>query len=64
MSMIITRCPWTGQEIATGIDTDPSSFKCLPDIPADVHCPACGRQHPWRKSQAWLAHDRASRGNV
>ena len=57
MSMIITRCPRTWREIATGIDTDPYSFKSLPDIPANVKCPACGNQHKWRKSEAWLASE-------
>jgi hypothetical protein len=22
-----------------------------------MRCPACGREHVWRKREAWLAHD-------
>ena len=61
MSMITTRCPRTGREIPTGIETDPDSFEKIPDIPAKVRCPACGDEHEWRKSQAWLEpHDLVS----
>ncbi len=55
MCMITTRCPQTWREIATGIDTDADTFKKLPDVPAKLLCPACGEQHVWRKSEAWLA---------
>ena len=58
MSMITTSCPRTWQAIATGIDTDPDTFKQLPDVPSEVRCPACGGQHAWRPSQAWLVHER------
>jgi hypothetical protein len=55
MSMIATRCPQTGRAIATGIETDRSTFEELPDIPGKFRCPACGSQHEWCKSEAWLA---------
>ena len=58
MSMITTRCPRTLRDIATGIETDPDSFKKLPDIPSTLTCPACGERHEWRPSQAWLALER------
>jgi hypothetical protein len=58
MSMIMTRCPRTWREIAAGIDTDPTSYKNLPDLPSKLQCPACGDEHVWRKSQTWLAHGR------
>ena len=54
MGMIITRCPQTSHEIVTGIDTDPDTFHLLPDVPSKVHCPHCGEEHVWHKSEAWL----------
>jgi hypothetical protein len=53
--MITTRCPRTWREIATGIDTDPDTFKKLPDVPSKLLCPFCGEVHVWSKAQAWLA---------
>ncbi|MDP9137587.1 MAG: hypothetical protein M3N38_05355 [Pseudomonadota bacterium] len=55
MCMITTRCPRTWREIATGIDTDPDTFKNLPDVLARLSCPACGEEHFWRTSEAWLS---------
>jgi hypothetical protein len=62
MSMIVTRCPRTWREISTGIDTDPDSFRSIPDVPSPLRCPVCGVQHTWRKSQSWLAHEKDLKG--
>jgi hypothetical protein len=55
MPMVMIRCPQTGKAVATGIDTDPESFRKLPDVLAFVLCPHCGLEHAWRRDEAWLA---------
>ncbi len=55
MSKIMIRCPATGGEIATGVETDAASFKSLPNSKARVVCPLCGETHSWVIRDAWLA---------
>ena len=55
MSSVMIRCPNTGQAVSTGIETEPSVFRKLPNIGARMHCPACGWEHAWRTHEAWLA---------
>jgi hypothetical protein len=55
MPMLMIRCPQTGQAFSTGIDTDPDSFKKIPDVQSFARCPHCGLEHGWRRNDAWLA---------
>jgi predicted RNA-binding Zn-ribbon protein involved in translation (DUF1610 family) len=57
MSTVMTRCPNTGRAVSTGINTASVKFDSLPDVGVRMLCPACGREHVWRKREAWLAHD-------
>ena len=50
----MTRCPATGQEIDTGIETDRRSFASLPFFIAIVGCPSCDGEHEWSNKDAWL----------
>jgi len=54
IGVVMTRCPVTGQEIETGIETDRGSFASLPFFIAKVLCPACGAEHAWSHKDAWL----------
>jgi hypothetical protein len=54
MSTVMIKCPNTGDFIATGIETDPESFRNLPDVLAHSRCPLCGLEHAWWKREAWL----------
>jgi hypothetical protein len=55
MFIVMIRCPRTGQDVATGIETDDDeSFHNLPDIIAYTHCPHCGIDHAWWPDEAWL----------
>ncbi len=54
MSIIMIRCPNTGQEISTGFEADIPTFRGLPKLLAYSRCPACGLEHPWWKAEAWL----------
>jgi hypothetical protein len=53
MGMIMIRCPVSGRDVSTGIET--SGVDELPSVNATMLCPACGRMHGWTKHDAWLA---------
>ena len=53
--MIVIRCPKMGRAIPTGIETDESSFKRIPDVLSRTRCLACGCDHVWWKRETWLA---------
>ena len=55
MSLVMIRCPVTGRAVSTAIETEPSVFRKLPKVAARMHCPACGQDHVWTVSSAWLA---------
>jgi hypothetical protein len=55
MSSIMIRCPNTGRTVSTAIEVEPSVFRKLPKMDARMHCPACGEDHRWTTSSAWLA---------
>ncbi len=54
LKAVMVRCPTTGRSLATGIETDAATFNRLPDISSSVICPACGLEHTWSTSDAWL----------
>ena len=54
MSLLMIRCPRTGQEVWTGIETDPDSLRKIPDDLFYTSCPRCGLDHAWRRDEAWL----------
>lgn len=54
MGTILIRCPTTNELVPVGIDTDKDSFKSLPDVPAKLRCPLCGKDHSWSKADAVL----------
>ena len=55
MSMVMIRCPNTGAEVPTGLETDASSFASLPEIATQMTCRSCGAVHSWTRGEAWLA---------
>jgi len=55
MSFVMISCPITGQPVSTAIEVEPSVFRKLPRISARMHCPACGQEHVWATTSAWLA---------
>jgi hypothetical protein len=56
MSLLMVRCPRTGQEVWTGIETDPDSFRKIPDDLFYTWCPHCGLDHAWWRDEAWLVY--------
>jgi hypothetical protein len=55
MSLVMIKCPVTGGAVSTAIETESSSFHRLPKVTAHMRCPACGRDHEWTVSSAWLS---------
>ena len=55
MSLVMIKCPATGRAVSTAIEIEASSFRRLPLVTAHMHCPACGRDHEWTVSSAWLS---------
>jgi len=55
MSSVMIRCPNTGRAVSTEIETEPTVFRKLPKVAARMGCPACGQEHVWNTSSAWLA---------
>ena len=56
-SPVMTRCPVSGSEIATGLHCDWDTFSNLADMPGRVLCPSCNQTHAWQLSEAWLRLD-------
>jgi predicted RNA-binding Zn-ribbon protein involved in translation (DUF1610 family) len=57
MSSVMIRCPNTGEAVSTAIETEPNVFRRLPKVAARMRCPACGEEHVWSTSSAWLGND-------
>jgi hypothetical protein len=55
MSILMIRCPQTGQAVSTGIDTDRDSFRKIPEVLGFAYCARCGLEHAWWQDEAWLA---------
>jgi hypothetical protein len=55
MSSVMIRCPITGDSVSTEIETEPTVFRKLPNVAARMRCPACGEEHVWMTSSAWLS---------
>ena len=55
MPDILIRCPETGVAIPTELDTETVILETLPPrIVLPLECPACGRTHYWKRSDAWV----------
>ena len=55
MSVVMIKCPQTGDAVSTGIESEPDTFNALPNVSAQMKCSACGGRHTWRRSEAWLS---------
>jgi len=60
MGALMVRCPQTGKDFASGIETDPLSFELTPAFSGTIRCPLCGVDHQWSKIDAWVAEDAPS----
>jgi hypothetical protein len=61
VAALLIKCPVTGKEFSTGIETDRHSLELIPDTVAQSQCPHCGNDHAWSKFDARLSEDGAVR---
>jgi hypothetical protein len=54
MGTIWIKCPATGRQASTGIETDRVSFAKFPEQVQAIRCPVCGMRHTWLKQDASL----------
>ena len=57
MGVVVINCAASGTVVSTGIEIERATFEALPDIRAQLRCPACGGLHLWSKSDAWLSDE-------
>src|SRR5262249_22291031 len=55
LGVLLIKCPVTGKEVSTGIETDEHSLELMPDTVAQSACPHCGSDHAWSKFDARLS---------
>ncbi len=58
MGILMIKCPTTGRDIPTGIETDWASFTSAPVFFSRTFCPICRTNHEWFAKQAWLRETR------
>jgi hypothetical protein len=57
VGVLLIKCPITGREFSTGIETDEQSLELIPETVAQSPCPHCGSDHSWSKFDARLSED-------
>ena len=57
VGVLLIKCPVTGREFSTGIETDARSLELIPATVAQSPCPHCGNEHAWSKFDARLSED-------
>jgi hypothetical protein len=45
MSALVFKCPSTGRDIISGINTDVESLSHVRQLPVSLFCPNCGKVH-------------------
>ena len=45
MSALVFKCPSTGRDIVSGINTDLESLSHVQQLPVSLFCPNCGKVH-------------------
>ena len=59
MSMLMIRCPKTGQEISTGREVEIAAFRSTPVFFGRTYCPLCRVTHEWFTQDAWVCDSQA-----
>ena len=54
MGVLIIKCPVSGREFSTGIQTDADSFARMKNEATQTRCPYCLTEHSWRPLDAKL----------
>jgi hypothetical protein len=59
LGILMVRCPATGKDFPSGVETDQLSFEKTPAFNGTIHCPLCGVEHAWSKIDAWVCESDA-----
>ena len=54
MSILMIRCPKTGQAISTGREVEIAAFRSAPVFFSRTYCPLCRETHEWFAKDAWV----------
>jgi hypothetical protein len=54
MGVLVIKCPVSGREFSTGIQTDADSLARMRNEVSSARCPYCLTQHSWRPLDARL----------
>ena len=54
MGILMIRCPRTGKDVPSGIETDSLSFERTPAFTGHFRCPLCRVDHEWSKIDGWV----------
>jgi hypothetical protein len=57
MPRVLTRCPTTGEVVATQLALDERTFRSIRIPEFTLRCPLCSREHRWSGANAWLEVD-------
>jgi hypothetical protein len=55
VGVLMVRCPYTGRDFPSGVETDRLSFELTPAFSGTIRCPLCGVDHAWSKIDAWVS---------
>ena len=55
-SIVMARCPTTGEEVSTSVEMDAATFERLPDIYSQMKCAISNPHHEWSPREAWLGN--------
>ena len=64
MSMLMIRCPKTGQAISSGREVEFAAFRSTPVFFSRTYCPLCRVTHEWFAQDAWSCDSQASEGDA
>ena len=64
MSILIIRCPKTGQAISTGRKIKSAAFLLSPVFFSRTYCPLCRVTHEWFAQDAWVCDSEACEGDA
>ena len=54
MGVLVIKCPVSGRELSTGIQTNANTFARMKNVTAQTRCPYCLTEHSWRPLDAKL----------
>ena len=63
VGIVVFTCPVTGDDVSTGIETDPDSFDLVDAFDVRLRCPKCGQRHDWSELNGRLVEEPQENSN-